>query len=168
MQYWCDSAISNTTNLPKNTTSQDLYDTFIYAWKSQLKGITIYVDGSRDGVLVDSNTTQIQPQLTNKRNKSLYCDIYESKSNGKNYIIIVGLNEKTNKPYEVFAYDKDKIENKLPRNGFIVKTKSKKYQLTDSQDNILIEDLATISGEVETIVLLLTSGLLRHGMGVVS
>ena len=46
-----DTAISKTINMPKTTTVQDVKDLYLYAWKSGCKGITIYVDGSRDPIL---------------------------------------------------------------------------------------------------------------------
>lgn len=46
-QLWVDSGVSKTINLPNSATVQDVKDAFAYAWKSGLKGITVYRDGSR-------------------------------------------------------------------------------------------------------------------------
>lgn len=51
LQEFCDSGISSTVNLPKETTIEDIKDLYIYAWKKGCKGITVYREGSRDPVL---------------------------------------------------------------------------------------------------------------------
>lgn len=61
LQEFCDTAISSTVNLPKETTINDVKELYKYAWKKGLKGITIYRDGSRDPILSvdkkEENTT---------------------------------------------------------------------------------------------------------------
>ena len=51
LQDFCDTAISSTVNLPKETTVEDVKELYKYAWEKGLKGITIYRDGSRDPIL---------------------------------------------------------------------------------------------------------------------
>lgn len=51
LQEYCDTAISSTVNLPKETTIEDVKELYKYAWKKGLKGVTIYRDGSRDPIL---------------------------------------------------------------------------------------------------------------------
>ena len=51
LQEFCDTAISSTVNLPKETTIDDVKELYKYAWKKGLKGITIYRNGSRDPIL---------------------------------------------------------------------------------------------------------------------
>ncbi len=55
-----DLSISSTTNLPKSATIEQIKDVYIQSWKANLKGNTIYVDGSLDGVLntVDENSEE--------------------------------------------------------------------------------------------------------------
>lgn len=48
-QGFTDSAVSKTVNLPANATREDLFDIFIQAYDSGLKGITVYRDQSRSG-----------------------------------------------------------------------------------------------------------------------
>ena len=45
-QRWITLAISSTCNLPYEATVKDVEDAYVLAWKSKLKGITVYRDGS--------------------------------------------------------------------------------------------------------------------------
>jgi len=47
-QPYVDSGISKTINMPNDATIQDVYDTYMLAWKTECKGITVYRAGSRD------------------------------------------------------------------------------------------------------------------------
>ena len=51
LQEYCDTAISSTVNLPKETTVEDVKNLYKYAWKKGCKGITIYREGSRNPIL---------------------------------------------------------------------------------------------------------------------
>lgn len=51
LQTYCDTAISSTVNLPKETTVEDIKNLYIHAWKKGCKGITVYREGSRDPIL---------------------------------------------------------------------------------------------------------------------
>lgn len=51
LQEYCDTAISSTVNLPRETTIEDVKELYKYSWKKGLKGVTIYRDGSRDPIL---------------------------------------------------------------------------------------------------------------------
>lgn len=53
-QKWVCHAISNTTNVPGNTSIDTVKDIYMAGWKSGCKGVTVYRDGSRDGVLVQN------------------------------------------------------------------------------------------------------------------
>jgi ribonucleoside-diphosphate reductase alpha chain len=58
-QQWVCHAISRTSNMPKSATHQEISDVYIEAWKHQLKGFTVYRDGSRSGVLLSGNPTEL-------------------------------------------------------------------------------------------------------------
>lgn len=51
LQQFCDTAISSTVNLKKETTVEDIKKLYFEAWKLKLKGVTIYREGSRDPIL---------------------------------------------------------------------------------------------------------------------
>ena len=51
-QKHIDAAISSTINLPQETTVDEVFDIYVEAWKSGLKGCTIYRSGcEREGIL---------------------------------------------------------------------------------------------------------------------
>ncbi len=52
IQEHIDNAISSTINLPKDTTPQTISDIYFQAYKSGCKGITVYREGSREGILI--------------------------------------------------------------------------------------------------------------------
>lgn len=58
LQRWVDAAISSTVNLPEHTTVEEVRDIYIAAWRSGCKGITVYREGSREGILVTEERAQ--------------------------------------------------------------------------------------------------------------
>ncbi len=64
LQSAVDTAISSTVNMRKETTYDDVEKLYLEAWKAGLKGITIYVDGSRDPIL---STSTPKPKEENKQ-----------------------------------------------------------------------------------------------------
>jgi len=52
LQKFLDHSISSTINLPEDTPPEVVGGLYLEAWKKNLKGLTVYVDKSRDGVLV--------------------------------------------------------------------------------------------------------------------
>lgn len=63
LQKYIDASISSTVNLPNSTTVEEVADLYMLAWKSGLKGITIWRDGcQRQGIL----TTEAKPANNEK------------------------------------------------------------------------------------------------------
>ncbi|MDR5683056.1 MAG: adenosylcobalamin-dependent ribonucleoside-diphosphate reductase [Armatimonadota bacterium] len=62
IQKHIDHSISSTVNLPEHATLEDVEQIYFLAWKLGLKGITVYREGSREGVLITEAKTQQQSQ----------------------------------------------------------------------------------------------------------
>lgn len=176
IQKWVDHSISVTHNLPSTITTKEVNDIYFIAWKSGCKGVTIYRDGSLQGVLVDSNDsslnstdvrngTRIHPNPAPKRPKELECDIYHVTALSRKWVVLVGL--LSGDPYEVFAFKETKvsIHNKF-KHGKLVKVKSGHYNLI-IPDVLELNDITNLfdRDEQEVVTRLLSWGS-RHGGGI--
>jgi ribonucleoside-diphosphate reductase alpha chain len=103
IQKWVDHSISVTINLP-NDVSEDLVgELYVKAWEVGCKGVTVYRDGSRSGVLianVDKNEEKIGI-FPKKRPQILEADVVRFQNQKEKWIAFVGLVD--NKPYEIFT-----------------------------------------------------------------
>jgi ribonucleoside-diphosphate reductase alpha chain len=106
-QRHVDHSISSTVNLPNDVTVEEVKKIFEAAWQSGLKGITIYRDGCREGVLtkIDNKKTSDKIIKTNapKRPKSLNADLYQLVYKYQKYYVVVGLYNGDKEPYEIFT-----------------------------------------------------------------
>jgi len=57
LQRFVDNSLSKTINFPAGTTEEEVKNAFIYAWKLGCKGITVYITGSRDKVVLETKAT---------------------------------------------------------------------------------------------------------------
>jgi len=62
IQKYIDSSISSTVNLPADTDKETVADIYLTAYKSGLKGITVYREGSREGILLTEEQKAKQRQ----------------------------------------------------------------------------------------------------------
>lgn len=166
LQKFCDTAISSTVNLPKETTSEDIKALYIEAWKQGLKGITVYVDGSRDPILSDKNdivTTNITTSKAPKRPKDLPADLHLVKVKGEQFIVLVGLYN--DKPYEIFTF-RPNIKLGIENHRGVITKKSKMHYMFKS-DLIQITELELANENLEEkAATLYASMLLRHGVDI--
>ena len=58
IQKYIDSSISSTVNLPEEITVDTIADIYMTAYEAGLKGITVYREGSREGILVTDTEDQ--------------------------------------------------------------------------------------------------------------
>lgn len=163
MQMYIDHSVSVTHNLPSNISLDEVNKIYFHGWKAGCKGMTIYRDGSRSGVLLTGNESKdedFKQHDAPKRPKELIADYYFTKANGKEYAVIVGLWDGTNKPYEIFAFENPPM-NKNTR-GKIVKVRKGHYKFINGEFEI--ENLQLVSDRKEERTLTLTASmLLRHG-----
>ena len=167
-QKWVCHAISNTTNLPEDIDINTVRDVYMKGWKLGCKGITIYRDGSRSGVLINRKI-QFKTHEAPDRPKELQCSIHHATIKGEAWTILVGI--LGDRPYEVMGGLQKYIEiPKKYKNGIIIKhpykTKNSRYDLKIGKngDEILIKDIVSVfdnpnhAGFTRTISL-----ALRHG-----
>ncbi len=105
IQKWVDHSISVTINLPESAPEKLVGELYVKAWESGCKGVTVYRDGSRSGVLISSNEKKKETNPTDptyfKRPKVLDADIIRFNNNDEKWIAFVGV--KDNRPYEIFT-----------------------------------------------------------------
>ncbi len=104
MQKWVDHSISVTVNLPENVTEKLVSDVYKTAWKEGCKGVTVYRDGSRAGVLVKKSATKEDDKsggLPQKRPVALDAEVVRFRNGSEEWIAFVGLYN--NIPYEIFT-----------------------------------------------------------------
>ena len=164
VQKYITHSISSTVNLAKETTEEEIADIYIEAWKQGLKGITIYRDGCREGVLTKVEKPKtIEGRQAPKRPKELEADAYLIKAKGEQFIILVGMLE--SKPYEVFAFRPRNPISFKPHKGIITKVSKMHYSFTSDVFHIDNLELANENVE-ENAATLYSSMLLRHGVDI--
>ena len=71
VQKYIDSSISSTVNLAEETTVDTVADIYMTAYKADLKGITVYREGSREGILItNEKSSEDEPQTEAQEKKS--------------------------------------------------------------------------------------------------
>ncbi|MCF7902386.1 MAG: adenosylcobalamin-dependent ribonucleoside-diphosphate reductase [Candidatus Marinimicrobia bacterium] len=71
IQKYIDASISSTVNLAEDVPVESVADIYMTAYKAGLKGITVYREGSRDGILISdkkSGTEKAPPEAQTVRN----------------------------------------------------------------------------------------------------
>ncbi|AGY54826.1 Ribonucleoside-diphosphate reductase nrdZ [Bacteroidales bacterium CF] len=125
MQKWVDHSISVTVNLPNTVTEELVADVYKTAWEYGCKGVTVYRDGSRAGVLVSTKEKDAKPAVRRvERPKALDAEVIRFKNGPEQWIALVGL--MNGAPYEIFTGLLDEDTRNIPKSvtmGFIVKEK---------------------------------------------
>ena len=145
-----DHSISSTINLPKDTDPELVGKLYREGWKQGLKGVTVYVEGSRSGVLLsDAEGVKFPHNKAPKRPQELPCSIHHTTIKGEKWIILVGLLEE--RPYEIMGGLSNLIEiPKRDTEGVLVKHPRKSmnsiYDLKIGRngDSIVVKDLVKV------------------------
>ncbi|MDY6800166.1 MAG: adenosylcobalamin-dependent ribonucleoside-diphosphate reductase [Bacteroidota bacterium] len=174
IQKWVDHSISVTINLPEDATEELVGQLYITAWKSGCKGVTVYREGSRAGVLVSNKKDKksVELETSNKRPKVLEAEIIRFNNNDEKWIAFVGI--KDDRPYEIFTGLADEEIFPIPKSinrGKIIKVKDKSgnsrydFQYIDKYgyENTL-GGLSHMFNKEFWNYAKLISGVLRHGM----
>ncbi|HLT49528.1 adenosylcobalamin-dependent ribonucleoside-diphosphate reductase [Aequorivita nionensis] len=130
VQKWVDHSISVTINLPEDATEELVGKLYLEAWQAGCKGVTVYRDGSRSGVLVSNEEKEEENEtltaFPTKRPEILEADVVRFQNSKDKWIAFIGLID--GKPYEIFtgfADDEDGIL--IPRwvnDGLIIKNRN--------------------------------------------
>ena len=139
-----DHSVSSTVNLSKDVDISTVAEIYMTAWESGCKGITVYRDGCREGILVSKDSPpgcdncddaadkfkklvkqggrpgRVIMSSAPKRPKVLECDIERSTVKGKQWVFLIG--KLQGQPYEVFGGASDDLEiPKRFKTGWIIK-----------------------------------------------
>ncbi|MDT0294543.1 adenosylcobalamin-dependent ribonucleoside-diphosphate reductase [Mesonia ostreae] len=181
VQKWVDHSISVTINLPNDATEALVGKLYLEAWQAGCKGVTVYRDGSRSGVLIsnDEKKEESKDTLTTfptKRPEVLRADVVRFQNNKDKWIAFIGLID--DKPYEIFtgfADDEDGIL--IPRwvgEGVIIKNRNEDgtsrydFQYENKRGyKTTIEGLSHKFNPEFWNYAKLISSTLRHGMPIV-
>ena len=175
VQKWVDHSISVTINLPKDVSEELVDKLYVTAWQSGCKGVTVYREGSRAGVLIGNGKLNEDEEARKyKRPKILDAEIIRFNNNEEKWIAFVGL--KNDKPYEIFTGMADEDMFPIPKSivkGKIIKTRDEKgisrydFQYIDKYGyRNTIGGLSHMFNKEFWNYAKLISSVLRHGMPV--
>ncbi|RQO30315.1 adenosylcobalamin-dependent ribonucleoside-diphosphate reductase [Taibaiella sp. KBW10] len=189
IQKWVDHSISVTINMPNDVSEELVGELYMQAWKSGCKGVTVYRDGSRSGVLIAADEKKKETPNTDlsddpdesadarifptTRPETLSADVVRFQNNREKWIAFIGLID--GKPYEIFTGISDDEDGILiPRwvnEGQIIKNKDEEgntrydFQFQNQRGyKTTIEGLSHKFDPEYWNYAKLISGTLRHGM----
>lgn len=117
IQKYIDNSISSTINLKNETTVDVVSNIYKDAWKLGLKSVTVYREGSREGVLIKDKKEETEKKDEKKKRPSTLAGKTYKIPDGpgrKLYITISGFEDEPNRPFEIFisGYGPDDAEIK--------------------------------------------------------
>lgn len=189
VQKYTTHSISSTINLPTDVSVDRVGEIYLESWKQGLKGITVYRDGSRSGVLVASDPKEKKEKKESddktlkalgnlvlerdliRRPKRLEADIVRFQNEYEKWLAVIGIMD--GRPYEIFTGRMEDAFN-LPsyvEKGVVIKEKDDDgisrydFQYTDKEGyRTTIEGLSRSFNKEYWNYAILISGVLRHGM----
>ncbi|HOI50107.1 MAG TPA: ribonucleoside-diphosphate reductase, adenosylcobalamin-dependent, partial [Prolixibacteraceae bacterium] len=175
IQKWVDHSISVTINLPAHVSEELVGKLYFEAWKSGCKGVTVYRDGSRSGVLISDKKEEKKKDsiFPTKRPEALEAEVVRFQNNKEKWVAFIGLID--GRPYEIFTGLQDDEDGiLLPRSvtkGNIIKNweedENSRYDFQYANKRgykTTIEGLSYKFNPVFWNYAKLISGVLRHGM----
>jgi ribonucleoside-diphosphate reductase alpha chain len=175
IQKWVDHSISVTVNLPNDIAESTVADVYRTAWESGCKGVTVYREGSRDGVLIknkEKKEEQVHKNEGHKRPSVLEAELLRFKNEDEDWLAFVGMLK--GQPYEIFTGRAEEDTLVIPKSithGQIIKVKTAEgaarydFHYTDKYGNpCTVGGLSYMFDKEFWNYAKLISGVLRHGM----
>lgn len=178
VQKWVDHSISVTVNVPTETTEDLVSKIYMTAWESGCKGMTIYRDGSRSGVLLkddkkkepEKEVVQFHETSAPKRPRVLEAEVLHFMNDRQKWVAVIGILDA--RPYEIFTGEaegffvpdwvktgqiiKNKVDDINSRYDFVY---TNKYGYKVTMEGLSIQFNTEFWNYAKLI-----SGILRHGM----
>ncbi|WP_339752274.1 adenosylcobalamin-dependent ribonucleoside-diphosphate reductase [uncultured Winogradskyella sp.] len=179
VQKYTTHSISSTINLASDVTVDLVGDIYVDSWQKGLKGITVYRDGSRSGILVSTddknekgtNNKYLTKSFVAKRPDKVEAEIVRFHNESVKWLAVIGFVE--GRPYEIFT-GKMKDAFNLPQwveKGWVLKSRYEDglsrydFQYIDNEGyKTTIEGLSRSFNKEFWNYAKLISGVLRHGM----
>lgn len=176
VQKWVDHSISVTINLPEDVKEELVGELYVTAWQSGCKGVTVYRDGSRTGVLISNDKKEEEATeedvINYKRPKVLDAEIIRFNNENEKWIAFVGI--MNGRPYEVFTGLADEEMFPIPKSikkGKILKNRDENgvsrydFQYTDKYGyKNTLGGLSHMFDQEYWNYAKFISSVLRHGM----
>ncbi|MCX6234819.1 MAG: adenosylcobalamin-dependent ribonucleoside-diphosphate reductase [Bacteroidetes bacterium] len=177
IQKWVDHSISVTVNVPRDSNEELVSEIYKTAWETGCKGMTIYRDGTRTGVLVSNNETSesddndFHETKAPPRPERLEAEVVRFQNDYDRWVAVVGLYK--GRPYEVFTGRAEGFF--LPNwvnQGWVIRVKKENqksarydFQFEDKDGyKVTMEGLSRQFQQEYWNYAKLISGILRHGM----
>ena len=179
VQKYVTHSISSTINLPNDVSLDEVSNIYLESWKQGTKGITVYRDGSRSGVLVSADekkdavleNSEFRETKAPSRPKRLDAKVVRFQNKKEKWIAVVGL--LNGRPYEIFTGKTEDVFN-MPaavEYGWIIKNKREDgssqydFQYEDKEGyKVTMGGLSRSFDKEFWNYAKLISGVLRHGM----
>ncbi len=175
IQKWVDHSISVTVNVPNDVKEGLIDKVYRTAWESGCKGVTVYRDGSRSGVLVSNDSKKKKDDEFTETHAPVRPYKLESRvvrfNNGEEkWVAVVGI--LNGRPYEIFTGKADSfIVPEFINEGWVIREKKPNqrarydFEFLDKDGyEVLIKGLSRTFDPKYWNYAKLISGVLRHGM----
>lgn len=183
---WVDAAISCTYNMDNKATAEDVETIYMAAYDAGVRAVSVYRDGSREGILIfedpitnkarfenkpgqlceDQRPIKITPVCAPKRPRDLPCNIHHCSVKGTPWLVLVSTLDGV--PYEIFAGESEEglYIPKTCKEGVITKHRGGKYSLEVKirRTEVEYKDVAhTLMNTEQRVITRMLSLSMRHG-----
>ena len=179
VQKYVTHSISSTINLPNDVSLGEVSNIYLQAWEQGTKGITVYRDGSRSGVLISADekdndvleNSEFKETKAPSRPQRLDAKVIRFQNNKEKWIAVVGL--LNGRPYEIFTGKTEDVFNMpaIIEYGWVIKNRREDgssqydFQYEDKEGyKVTMGGLSRSFDKEFWNYAKLISGVLRHGM----